>query len=188
MLMSNLAMMDLGLRRRSVLDQLRDVFRRTDEHQGVLPLIQDLGAQLDLVAIPDVLDADVNSPGDYRWRRHPQLLNTSPTSTISDDERRARKTAVRGLYCAHNGEIEEAFLHFVHAIDEAIIDLTEMPSFWQMPRAAILAAADAYEVAGQHREAAMIQARVRTELRPRNVVPMTRSASTPAPRRTASGG
>jgi hypothetical protein len=188
MLMSNLAMMDLGLRRRSVVDRLRDVFRHADEKHGEFPADQELRVPPDLEVIPAPDVAEEESVGDYRWRRHPQLLNGSGASAISDEERLARRTAVRGLYCAHNGEIEEAFLHFVHALDESTIDLTELPSFWQMPRAAILSAADAYEFAGMHREAAVIQARVRTELRPRNVVPMKRPAPNSSPRRTANGG
>jgi hypothetical protein len=188
MLMSNLALMDLGMRRRSMFDRLRNIFWQADESHEDHLSIRDGLVSPDLAVVPNPEESDVETVGDYRWRRHPQLLNGSTASTISDEERLARRAAVRGLYCAHNGGIEEAFLHFVHALDESTIDLTEMPSFWQMPRAAILAAAEAYEVAGKLREAAVIQARVRTELRPRNVVPMKRSATDSSPRRTANGG
>jgi hypothetical protein len=95
--------------------------------------------------------------------------------------------AVKGLYFAHNGEVDEAFVHFLQAVTEYDIDLTELPSFWKLTRRAILAAADAYEVVGRYRDAAAIQARVRTELRPRNVVPLRPVEDIASARRTVGG-
>jgi hypothetical protein len=89
------------------------------------------------------------------------------------------------LYAAHKGDVEEAFLQFLQAVSEAAIDLTAMPSFWQMPRGAIVAAAEAYDRVGRLREASALQARVRTELRPRNVVPMRHPAAPVSSKRSS---
>ena len=190
MLISNMAMMDLGMRRKSILDRARDLLGFSD---GPIPSQPETFNQpepqpvLVAVAEPMELIESADMSHDFRWRRHPQLLRESIATEMSDEERQARKIAIRGLYCAHNGELDEAFLHFVHALGEFRIDLTEMPAFWQMPRGAILGVADAYESVGRYREASMIQARVRTELRPRNVVPMRSARTSPTLRRSAVG-
>jgi hypothetical protein len=190
MLITTMAMTDLSVRRQSMLDAIRRLFGArpaTIDFTATWPILAEVGASP--VVEPELPEPGEQEPGaseDFRWRRHPQLRNDQ-AMTISYEERHARKVAVKGLYFAHNGDIDEAFACFLQAVSEYDVDLTELPPFWKMTRGAILAAADAYEVVGRYREAAAIQARVRTELRPRNVVPL-RPAGDDVPARRSVGG
>lgn len=190
MLLSNYAIFDLTTRRQSLMERLRKMFRlEFDRHPPELswshlndsrPLVALLPSELDIGPTSEMASA-------YRWRRHPQLLNAAYDTALVDSERRARNLAVHGLYCAHNGETEHALLYFRQALSQHRIELTDVPSFWQMPRTGMLLAADAYEGAGRFRDAARIQARVRTQFRPRTVVPMRPSRMPASSRRTANG-
>jgi hypothetical protein len=192
MLVTDMALWDLRVRRASLLERLHDLFSRGDYGHTSAPesltLVTERKSHLTLVPDPNphaLPDAGATEPTSLRWRRHPQLRTGAALPLLSDGERRARAIAVRGLYAAHKGDVEEAFLQFLQAVSEAAIDLTAMPSFWQMPRGAIVAAAEAYDRVGRLREASALQARVRTELRPRNVVPMRRAAAPTSPKRSS---
>ena len=183
MLLSEMAIMDLRVRRKSLLAVLQCWFRSS---RAVASRQEESALALLPRPIPESELTGGELSGEYRWRRHPQLLR-NPVSSLPDDERRARKIAVQGLYCAHNGEIDEAFILFTESLAKCAIDLTKLPTFWQMPRAALLAIVDVYEQAGQLREASTLRARIRTELRPRIVVPLPR-VSDDEPRQRSVGG
>jgi hypothetical protein len=190
MLITTLAMTDLGARRQSMVDAIRGLFGARPTPADFTSTWPDLNevntSPADEPAASEPESQASAGDEDFRWRRHPQL-RSDKAMTISYSERRARRMAVKGLYFAHNGEVDEAFVHFLQAVTEYDIDLTELPSFWKLTRRAILAAADAYEVVGRYRDAAAIQARVRTELRPRNVVPLRPVEDIASARRTVGG-
>ena len=123
-----------------------------------------------------------------RWRRHPQLRDR-PISALPQAQREARQHAVRALYAARTGDLSTARAHFAQAAREPSLDLCEVPGFWTLPRAALVAAAEAYEEAGRVREASALHARIRTMFRPRALRPVPGNV-TELPRRrlTASGG
>lgn len=183
MLMTSMAIMDLNVRRQSLLSRVLAFIRHRKSEPAVAIRWDHLSAPIPeashlapFVSEPDGSDLTV----DYRWRRHPQLLQDASVTGLSAEERLARKQALRGLYFAHNGEFDAAGDAFRKAVDACDIDLTELPKFWQMPRGGILAAAQALESAGRFRAASTIQARLRSEFRPRSVVavrPPTRIAT-----------
>lgn len=114
-------------------------------------------------------DPDVLRPAQgFRWRRHPQLLKR-PEAPVATDQRSARHEAVRGLYAARAGALDVAEAHFTRAAGCPDIDLSAIPGFWQLSRAAMLTAVGAYERAGRIRDAAALSARIRTMFRPRAV-------------------
>jgi hypothetical protein len=125
---------------------------------------------------------------DFRWRRHPQLRrrehDTFPADT-EDLERGARSAAVRGLFLARSGRLDEARAAFVLAAAEAAVDLTAIPGFWDLSRGGMLAAVHAYEDAGRFREASALNARLRLLHRPRSVAAVPAQVRRP---RSASGG
>jgi len=124
----------------------------------------------------------------FRWRRHPQLLRSPASDTRHDSEdleRGARSAAIRGLFLARSGRFDEARAAFAVAASEPCVDLTAIPGFWDLSRAGMTAAADAYEDVERFREASALSARVRLRYRPRTVrtIPMA-----PGPRTSASSG
>ena len=162
MILSAMAIMDLQIRLHAVLDVFRRPIRQPD------PAVGDAAPEIVEVVCSELkAPTTVTDLADFRWRRHPQLRNAAATRVLSAHQRRARQHAVRGMYSGHHGDLAGAHHQFALALDADDIDLTETPFFWTMPRSAILAAADACEQAGRFREAATIQARVRTEFRPR---------------------
>jgi hypothetical protein len=167
MIMTSMAMIDIVARRRSVSERLLGFFARHASDGDIV--ISDAFADAMSIDVPRDLPAPAES-NLWRWRRHPQLRAASVSSAMGENERRARHSAVHGLYAALAGDIEDASAWFLQAVSIHDIDLTDIPSFWQMPRGAIEAAAVAYECVGRFREAAMVQARLRTEFRPRNVI------------------
>jgi hypothetical protein len=189
MLMTEMAVLDLRVRFMNIKDAVRRLLGlpvaempagSQDMAQGYVPLA---GSVLTENGLPVSEDA----PQAFRWRRHPLLRNASATSPLSGKEQRARRLAVQGLYAGLRGDTDQARQLFHHAIGEAHIDLTGIPSFWQMPRAAIVAAADAYEQAGRLREATALRARIRSELRPRNVVQLRPVELLPERKRSVGG-
>lgn len=108
----------------------------------------------------------VHPTAGFRWRRHPQLLKR-PASELPIDQREARHEAVRGLYAARAGALEVAEDHFARAAACPDIDLSAIPGFWQLSRAAMLTAVAAYERTDRIRDASALSARIRTMYRPR---------------------
>lgn len=111
-------------------------------------------------------------PVDFRWRRHPQLrqrFETGPAADPHDVERGARSAAVRGLFLARGARFDDARASFAAGAAESSVDLTAIPGFWDLPRAGMLAAVDAYDDVGRFRDAAALGARIRLTYRPRSV-------------------
>lgn len=106
----------------------------------------------------------------FRWRRHAQLLDR-PMCHLPEEERKARHQAVQGLYAARDGALEIAEHHFTLAVAYPGIDLCEIPGFWQLSRSAMMTAVHAYDQVGRLREASALNARIRTQYRPRALSP-----------------
>ena len=199
MLVTDLAYRDMEARADGLMGRIAHlfskVFRRSapvtgnpePAHQG-----SEFPAHLRLVSTGDVTqpDQDNRSPmvsGDYRWRRHPQLLKREVshfTHDADDVERGARSAAVRGLFLARSGRIEDARAAFAVAAAEDTIDITAVPGFWDLSRGGMMAAVGAYEDADRFRDAAALGARIRLKYRPRSVSALP---EVPARRTTASG-
>ena len=94
------------------------------------------------------------------------------TPKLSADEQRARLAAIRALRRSRQGRFDEARDLFADAarLDPAL-DLSSVPSFWELPRAAHDAAVAGYEQAGRDRDASRLVAVIRRRFRPRLVVP-----------------
>ena len=176
MLMSQLAMMDLGSPGSTLLarcrqaiarffgfgelpPELRDALRPDERPAPLMP-----SGQPRMRVVRDLPNAP--APAEFRWRRHPQLRAQS-VSSLPESERAARAHAIRALYAALAGDLDAARQHFALAAAEPTVDLSEIPGFWALPRAAMLAAVEGYEAAGRMREASALGARIRTMLRPR---------------------
>lgn len=105
----------------------------------------------------------------YRWRRHPQLRRV-PAGEPADSS----SLAMRGVALARSGRCEDASAAFALAARERECDITAIPGFWSISRRAMQGAVVAYEDAGRFRDAAALEARIRTTLRPRALAPLTR--------------
>ena len=89
---------------------------------------------------------------------------------LSADERRAQAAAFRASLLARQRRHVEAARAFAEALAlDPAIDLTETTSFWDLERAAHLAAADAYEAVGRTRDAMTLRGRVELRFKPRLV-------------------
>ena len=101
----------------------------------------------------------------------PSRLHVAPPDVppkLSADEQRARLAAIRALRRARQGRYDDARDLFADAakLDPAL-DLSTVPSFWHLPRAAHDAAVAGYEQAGRERDAFRLVAVIRRRFRPR---------------------
>lgn len=158
-------------------EQIARFFGLGDEPERILPRPQletveqtDSPTEPILRIVPDE-PVMMEEAASFRWRRHPQLLGQT-SSDLHRDEREARHDAVRGLFAARAGALECAESHFARAAECGDIDLSAIPGFWQLDRAAMMTAVDAYERAGRIRDASALNARIRTMYRPRALTPM----------------
>lgn len=99
-----------------------------------------------------------------RLKRHPQLREYR--SSISEDVRKARHEAVRGLCAARAGAADVALKHFSIAAECEQVDLTAVPGFWGLTRGQMQLAVDAYEQVGRYRDGAALDAHIATIFRP----------------------
>ena len=91
---------------------------------------------------------------------------------LSPEHRRAHLLAVRGLMHARQARHEAASKAFGEALSiNPRLDLTMLPTFWDLPRAGCEAAVQAYQGAGLTAEATTLNARLRQALRPRLLSP-----------------
>lgn len=98
-------------------------------------------------------------------------LLSIPTS-LEPDHRRAHLLAVRGLMHARQARHHAAGAAFGEALElNPRLDLTDLPTFWDLPRAGCEAAVQAYHDAGLAAEATTLNARLRQSLRPRLLPP-----------------
>lgn len=90
------------------------------------------------------------------------------TSDLSPTEQRARVVALRGLSEARAGDLAAAEETFARAIDlDPSLDLSRLPSFWQLPRQAHEAVIGALNATGRTRDASSLIADLKTRYRPR---------------------
>lgn len=93
---------------------------------------------------------------------------------LTADERRARAAALRALALSRGRRFDAARTAFIEAARlDPILDLTRVPGFWKLERAAHEAAIDAYQNTGRERDAAVLRARVRSTYRPKPMRPRT---------------
>ena len=97
-------------------------------------------------------------------------LEPPTAAPLTAIERRARAAALRGLLLARQRRFAAARSAFAEAVRfDPALDLTAIPSFWNLERGGHEAAVGAYEEAGRRREATALSARVRQTYRPRLV-------------------
>ena len=185
MLVTDIAYRDMETQADGVVDRLGQIARRLFRRPGMtesatnfpFQLAPEHQAHLRLVAqrhddhLPEAPDGPEAIEA-FRWRRHPQLLNqaeTGPPADAEDLERSARSAAVRGLFLARSGRIEDARSAFAIAAAEPSVDLAAIPGFWDLSRSGMLAAVGAYDDVERFREASALGARIRLTYRPRSV-------------------
>lgn len=76
------------------------------------------------------------------------------------------------MILARGGKIPGALEAFITATADPHIDLTALPGFWDLPRQGMMVAVRAYEQNQRIRDAAALEARMRTTLRPRVIKPV----------------
>lgn len=105
----------------------------------------------------------------------PSRLRVGPPDAppkLSADEQRARLAAIRALRRARQERYDDARDLFADAARlDPTLDLSSVPSFWELPRAAHDAAVAGYEQAGRERDASRLVAVIRRRFRPRLVAP-----------------
>jgi hypothetical protein len=198
MIMTDLAVRDLEMRRETITERCRrallDVFGRASDHRLPIEVASRPAPVLRAVPAPPaprerlrVVEASEQSAdsGDMRWQRHPQLrARQAERAPLPGSERAARLAAERGVILARGRKLIEAVDAFTTAARDETIDLGALPGFWDLPRNGMLAAVQAYERSDRLRDAAALEARIRHLYRPRALKPI------PAPRpsrMTASG-
>lgn len=181
MLMTDQAMRDMEQSGKELTDLCRRFFneyirrRPAGAHQTVPPIqpLQVVRRRGTEARTPD---------GEYRWRRHQQLRDggwNRDEVSLAEQIRHARATAIRGIFLARGGRLDEARLAFADAAGLAELDLTKVTGFWNLPRAGMMTGALAYEDVGRVRDAAALAAQVRLHCRPQKVA----SISEPRPTR-----
>jgi hypothetical protein len=100
------------------------------------------------------------------------------TGPLSVRERRARAAALRALALSRTRRFSGARDAFIEASTlDPHLDLTRIPMFWSLERAAHEAAIDAYQMTGREADATVLRAQVRTTYRPRSLSNQVRATS-----------
>ncbi len=98
------------------------------------------------------------------------LVEEGGSGPLTANERRARAAALRALALSRGRRFASAQSAFTEAARlDPNLDLTRIPGFWRLERAAHEAAIDAYDEAGRARDAAVLRAQVRSTFRPKPV-------------------
>jgi hypothetical protein len=85
-------------------------------------------------------------------------------------ERKARAAAVRGLVNARDGRFDKARALFTEALThDPSLDLTQIPTFWKLPRGGQDAAVEAYHESGMIKEAKVLSSNLNYHFRPKLV-------------------
>jgi hypothetical protein len=107
----------------------------------------------------------------------PSGLPPDTSLPLTANERRARAAALRGLALSRGRRFDAARAAFVEAARlDPMLDLTRIPGFWKLERAAHEAVIDAYQETGRDRDEAVLRARVRSTYRPKPLRPRTGAA------------
>jgi hypothetical protein len=89
---------------------------------------------------------------------------------LTVEERKARAAAVRGLVNARDGRFDKARALFAEALSlDPTIDLTQIPTFWKLPRGGQDAAVEAYRDSGMIKEAKILSSNLNYHFRPKLV-------------------
>jgi hypothetical protein len=89
---------------------------------------------------------------------------------LTVEERKARAAAVRGLVNARDGRFEKARSLFGEALSfDPALDLSQIPTFWKLPRGGQDAAVGAYQDAGMQKEAKILSSNLNYHFRPKLV-------------------
>ncbi|MCA9864191.1 MAG: hypothetical protein KC432_14255 [Thermomicrobiales bacterium] len=103
----------------------------------------------------------------------------SGTGPLTANERRARAAALRALAFGRARRFDAAEAAFADAATlDPSLDLTRVPTFWSLERAAHEAAIAAYVAAGRAGDAAVLRARVQSVYRPKPLRPRGVPATT----------
>jgi hypothetical protein len=98
------------------------------------------------------------------------VTQSVPGGPLTVRERRARAAALRALALSRTRRFSGAREAFIEASTlDPQLDLTRIPMFWTLERAAHEAAIDAYQLTGREVEATVLRAQVRTTYRPKSV-------------------
>jgi hypothetical protein len=107
----------------------------------------------------------------------PDEVALDASSPLTANERRARAAALRGLALSRGRRFDGARAAFVEAARlDPMLDLTRIPGFWKLERAAHEAVIEAYQETGRERDEAVLRARVRSTYRPKPLRPRTGAA------------
>lgn len=123
-----------------------------------------------LPPIPVLIDAPPTVPSQFSIQPEVETPSVvgSTDGPLSVRERRARAAALRALALSRTRRFSGARDAFIEASTlDPLLDLTRVPMFWSLERAAHEAAIDAYQMTGREAEATVLRAQVRTTYRPR---------------------
>jgi hypothetical protein len=182
MMISDMAYRDMEASSQSVTDILTrivsSVFRRRPHQSETISALNGLvlpeAPRIHLVAQPPVMEMESSTlrdetPSDPHWRKHPMLrASSTPTMSTPDEQARlSRAASTRALFLSRSGRFDEARAAFVTAARDLEIDLSDIPGFWNLSRAGMQAAIEAYEEVERFRDAARLEATIRLKYRPR---------------------
>ncbi len=96
-------------------------------------------------------------------------------------EQKARAAAVRGLVNARDGRFDKARALFGEALShDPGLDLSQIPTFWKLPRGGQDAAVEAYQDAGMQKEAKVLSSNLNYHFRPKLVRRRPRPLAVPS--------
>ena len=100
---------------------------------------------------------------------HPERFAALPDRhALTPAEERARIYAVKGYLRARDGQYDRAQEHFADAVQlDPALDLTSVPKFWDLPRAAHDSAVAALDQVGRGRDASRLLAIINRRYRPK---------------------
>jgi hypothetical protein len=99
---------------------------------------------------------------------------------LTPAEERARIYAVKGYLRARDGQYERAQAHFADAVQlDPELDLTSVPKFWELPRAAHDSAVAALDQVGRGRDASRLLAIINRRYRPKLVTDRAQARKSP---------
>lgn len=131
-----------------------------EQRSDALPTVPETGE----IPVAALESAEKFSP--EGTRRH--VANLDGPLTVR--ERRARAAALRALALSRTRRFSGAREAFIEASElDPQLDLTRVPMFWSLERAAHEAAIDAYVMTGRADEAVVLRARIRSTYRPRSL-------------------
>jgi len=202
MLISQAAIFDLDSRQQTVQRRWTNLFARLlgrsrveetavslhDDVRPEVPALRIVTSEPVAADIPPNTLAQEDAPRRFPWRRHPRLLAEQyDEHRISESERIARLAAVRGIFAAREGKLDVARHFLTEAAAHPAIAFEDVPGFWGLSQQRLVVAVDAYEAAGRLRDAAALNARIRSRYRLRAVETAPRELTALSLRRAASG-